>query len=168
MNLKQARGQRIAEARTKAGLTQGELAKKAGLTDDIIWNLEKGKRDLRADESMAICRALHKRLEYIVDGESWPDTTSEESRPREGRWDGQIKDRKTAPPRSGPRWPFSVRTWWRSERLRLLTWIACYCLVAGVFIAFPAWPLRWHALAVAVCCFFVLQLSLRLHSLKQA
>jgi len=60
--------------------------------------------------------------------------------------------------------PFIV-TLLRSERRRLRTWITCFCLCGVVFLLYPVVPLRWHALGVAVCGFFVLQMSLRLSAL---
>ena len=62
--------------------------------------------------------------------------------------------------------PFVV-AWLGSERHRLLTWIVGYSVCAGVFILFPAVPLRWHALGVAVCGFFILQLSMRFSALDR-
>jgi transcriptional regulator with XRE-family HTH domain len=49
---------RLRELRTQAGLSQTELAEKAGLTKDGIAQLEQGRRSPSWDTVLALCAAL--------------------------------------------------------------------------------------------------------------
>jgi transcriptional regulator with XRE-family HTH domain len=49
---------RLRELRTEAGLSQTELAEKAGLTKDGIAQLEQGRRSPSWDTVLALCAAL--------------------------------------------------------------------------------------------------------------
>lgn len=51
-------GPRLKELRVKAGLTQGHLAERSGLTQGGIANLEQGHREPAWSTILALCAAL--------------------------------------------------------------------------------------------------------------
>lgn len=44
--LQKALGDRIREVRTKAGLLQGELAQRAGMSEPLVWRIENGRQNV--------------------------------------------------------------------------------------------------------------------------
>ena len=52
------RGNRIYKYRKKAGLTQSELAEKAGLADRTFADIERGSSNMRVETLLKICDAL--------------------------------------------------------------------------------------------------------------
>ena len=267
-------GKRVQDTRGAAKMSRPFLAEKVGLTDDIIYHIERGERSLKADEVDKFAAALGVPAIWISEGRV-PNTPSSanvargddlgevrvepvatglaerpSTAPPEGAVPGRAEEPATPLPASlaplsaespkpavternpaptspqsmvpgraeGPSVPLAVNlesvpveapkiarpeaspepapaddhqptppkgvkatlrrmliavlppivvTVLGSERRRLLTWIVGYCVCAGVFIVFPAVPLRWHALGVAVCGFFILQLSLRFNALDR-
>lgn len=81
-----ALGRRVRQARKAEGLTQVQLAKKAGVEQSTISELEKGE-NVGSVHLVAIARALRRRPQWIETGmppefdggESWPFTVSAES-----------------------------------------------------------------------------------------
>lgn len=61
-------GERIAQYREEAGMSQRELAKKSGLTSPAICQYESGKRvpDLKC--FVAICSTLKVRMDMVLRG----------------------------------------------------------------------------------------------------
>ncbi|MGQ0544020.1 MAG: helix-turn-helix domain-containing protein [Betaproteobacteria bacterium] len=51
-------GEAVLVARKAAGLTQAQLAQRAGVGDKFLYNLERGKGTLRVDKVMAVLAAL--------------------------------------------------------------------------------------------------------------
>lgn len=60
-------GQRLAEARDLAGMTQERVAREVGLDRTAIVLLEKGDRNLRVPELVEIARVLGRPLSYFVE-----------------------------------------------------------------------------------------------------
>jgi Zn-dependent peptidase ImmA (M78 family)/transcriptional regulator with XRE-family HTH domain len=68
-------GQRIAQARSDAGMTQGELGQAIGLDRTAIAKLESGTRKVSATELVAIAAALDRPIDWFVT-ESPPSVVS--------------------------------------------------------------------------------------------
>jgi len=64
---KELLGQRLAEARELAGMTQESVARQLGLDRAAISNLERGDRNLRVPELVALAEILGRPLSYFVD-----------------------------------------------------------------------------------------------------
>jgi transcriptional regulator with XRE-family HTH domain len=60
-------GETLKTLREKAGLSQRELAHKAGLTRDAVSSLEQGRRQPAWDTVQALCRALGVSSEVFRD-----------------------------------------------------------------------------------------------------
>lgn len=61
-------GKRIRECRLKAGLSQRELARQAGLRHALISRLETGhKHDVLVSTLLALARTLDTSLDYLCD-----------------------------------------------------------------------------------------------------
>ena len=60
-------GERVAEARTEAGLTQAQLAAAVGMARSALAKIETGLRGVSAVELVAIARELRRRVEWFVD-----------------------------------------------------------------------------------------------------
>lgn len=66
-------GRRIREARTRLGLTQRELAQKAGLpAHQVVSQIEKGERDVKAWELARIAQVLHLSVAELLTPEPPP------------------------------------------------------------------------------------------------
>lgn len=61
-------GQKLRAIRALRGITQADLAKKAGISPTAIAEYELGKRDLRASTIRKLCDALGVDVTYSVDG----------------------------------------------------------------------------------------------------
>lgn len=85
-------GRRVRQARKAEGLTQVQLAKKAGVAQSTISELEKGE-NVGSVHLVAIARALRRRPQWIETGlppefeggGNWPFTLSAESYQRLSR-----------------------------------------------------------------------------------
>jgi transcriptional regulator with XRE-family HTH domain len=64
---KELLGQRLAEARELAGMTQDGVARRLGVDRAAISNLERGDRNLRVPELVALAEILGRPLSYFVD-----------------------------------------------------------------------------------------------------
>ncbi len=62
-------GQRICARRSQMGMTQEELAERANVTSQTISFAELGKKAMRADTIIGICRALQISADYLLFGE---------------------------------------------------------------------------------------------------
>lgn len=70
---------RVRDAREKAGLSQGELAKAAGVHPTYISHVERGTRSLGADALARVADVLGLPVAYLVEGEGAPDYRAAES-----------------------------------------------------------------------------------------
>jgi transcriptional regulator with XRE-family HTH domain len=61
-------GNKLKAIRALRGVTQAELAEKAGVSMSSVAEYELGKRDLRADTIRKLCEALGVTVTYHVDG----------------------------------------------------------------------------------------------------
>ena len=65
-------GQRMADARQRAGLTQTELAKKLGVTQQVIAAWERRVIALRPNQIKALAQAINTTADYLIGvTESW-------------------------------------------------------------------------------------------------
>jgi len=60
-------GERVAQARIDAGLTQVQLASAVGVDRSALAKIETGSRGVSAVELVAIARELHRRIEWFVE-----------------------------------------------------------------------------------------------------
>jgi transcriptional regulator with XRE-family HTH domain len=60
-------GQVLCEARDEAGLTQEELAARAGMDRSYVSDVERGEASLSVDRLLRICRALGVKAATIVE-----------------------------------------------------------------------------------------------------
>lgn len=60
-------GERVAEARAEAGLTQAQLSSAVGVDRSGLAKIETGARRVSATELVAIARELRRRVEWFVD-----------------------------------------------------------------------------------------------------
>ena len=62
-------GERIHSRRKELGLTQEQLAERMDVSIQMISNLELGKKAIRPENLVKICRILHISADYILRGE---------------------------------------------------------------------------------------------------
>lgn len=96
-------GAAIKAARDGLRMTQGDLAEAAGFNSaQIVSDIERGKRDVKAFELVRIARALHLPLEMLLGGEDQEDEGPAEpvrvlwrraEVPRDDRKDAQLRER---------------------------------------------------------------------------
>lgn len=72
--------QRVKTAREHLGLTQRELAREAGLTQQQISSLESGKRSLTSYGFVKLAKALNVSTDFLFTGET-------------GRWESELLER---------------------------------------------------------------------------
>ncbi|WP_146845910.1 helix-turn-helix domain-containing protein [Cellulomonas terrae] len=70
---------RVRDAREKAGLSQGELARQAGVHPTYISHVENDRRALGEDALARVAQVLGVSVAYLLDGEQAPDYRSAES-----------------------------------------------------------------------------------------
>ena len=68
--LKELIGRRIAEARQEAGLTQEELAERAGLASENLSRAERGRSTLRTSKLIAVADSLGVTIDDLARGRS--------------------------------------------------------------------------------------------------
>lgn len=68
-------GQRLAQRRKALNLTQERLAEKAGVSTQMISNMELGKKAVRPENLFNICEALDLSVDYALSG--WGEDKSE-------------------------------------------------------------------------------------------
>ena len=79
---------RLRELRTEAGLSQQELAEKAGMTKDGIAHLEQGRRSPSWETVLALCAALGVSCEAFTVSPS-PTEPPGRGRPRKAAPEGK-------------------------------------------------------------------------------
>jgi transcriptional regulator with XRE-family HTH domain len=62
-------GKRISKRRKELGMTQEDLAEKAGLTSQTVSTAETGAKALRPQNIVKLCRALDTSADYLLFGE---------------------------------------------------------------------------------------------------
>ncbi|QUI24841.1 helix-turn-helix transcriptional regulator [Vallitalea pronyensis] len=62
-------GERIWNIRDQIGLSRNELAEKAGVCENTIYNIETGERGFTVDVLKRICTALEISSDYVLYGE---------------------------------------------------------------------------------------------------
>jgi transcriptional regulator with XRE-family HTH domain len=69
---------RIAELRQRVGLTQLELSRRAGVTENTVQNWEKGRVGIEQIERvLGFCKALNCQVEDLIEVKSRPETSAE-------------------------------------------------------------------------------------------
>jgi transcriptional regulator with XRE-family HTH domain len=71
-------GERVRRLRIELGLTQDELAQKAGISKSFLSDLENGKRSIGAETLLDLGRAMSVSLDYLMTGKGSDDQTSRE------------------------------------------------------------------------------------------
>ncbi len=71
-------GEKLFTARKRTGLTQAELAEKAGLSDRTYANIERGNVNMRIETFLNICKALHITPNDILTDDNFPIVKREE------------------------------------------------------------------------------------------
>ena len=61
-------GSKLRAIRALRGITQADLAAKAGISQTAIAEFEKDKRDLRSSTVVKLCEALGVKVTYKIDG----------------------------------------------------------------------------------------------------
>lgn len=61
-------GSKLRAIRALRGITQADLAEKAGISQTAVAEFEKDKRDLRTSTVVKLCEALGVQVTYKVDG----------------------------------------------------------------------------------------------------
>lgn len=81
-------GERLAAARREAGLTQGELAGRAGVTLNSIWRYETGRRPEDYDVLARLSQAVGAPVDFLLHGGGAASTgVAEDAR----GWDGALR-----------------------------------------------------------------------------
>jgi transcriptional regulator with XRE-family HTH domain len=60
-------GQRIREIRLQQGLSQPQLAKRAGMSRSYLTQLEQGSSEPTVSKAIAIAKALKTTLSYLIE-----------------------------------------------------------------------------------------------------
>lgn len=60
-------GPKLKAIRALRGMTQQELADRAGLEQSAIAKFEAGKREIRTDTLRRLCEALDVKIQYLID-----------------------------------------------------------------------------------------------------
>lgn len=63
-------GERIYGKRKSLGITQEELAETVGVSEQMISNLECGKKAIRPENLVKVCSALNLSTDYVLTGGS--------------------------------------------------------------------------------------------------
>lgn len=61
-------GSTLRAIRALRGITQLDLAAKAGISPTAIAEFERGKRSIRTDTVIKLCEALRVKVAYTIDG----------------------------------------------------------------------------------------------------
>ncbi|HEY8530883.1 MAG TPA: helix-turn-helix transcriptional regulator [Limnochorda sp.] len=75
-------GQRLQALRVQRGLTQVQLAQRAGVSQTVIARLEAGKRSGRLETWVRLAAALGVTLDELVGGEAQTPSEQENNSPR--------------------------------------------------------------------------------------
>ncbi|GEM_PF-728446 len=63
-------GERIFSLRREMGMTQEDLAERAGVSSQFISYAESGKRSVRSENLLRISQALHVSVDYLLTGDT--------------------------------------------------------------------------------------------------
>lgn len=74
-------GERVRRLRTDRGLTQDDLAQKAGISKGFLSDLENGKRSIGAETLLDLGRAMGVSLDFLMTGEDSTDHGGKENIP---------------------------------------------------------------------------------------
>ncbi len=74
-------GKRVRRLRTDLGLTQDELAQKAGISKSFLSDLENGKRSIGAETLLDLGRAMSVSLDFLMTGNGSKDHEQQEQIP---------------------------------------------------------------------------------------
>ncbi len=66
-------GERIRRRRADLGLTQDELAQKAGISKSFLSDVENGKRSIGAETLLDLGRAMNLSLDFLMTGQESED-----------------------------------------------------------------------------------------------
>ena len=77
MDLKKEIGQRIAICRTKLGISQAELGKRANISARIISRTESGRNSLKSENLAKVAQVLGVSTEYLMTGLTEVDDIAE-------------------------------------------------------------------------------------------
>jgi len=71
-------GERVRHRRTQLGLTQDDLAQKAGISKSFLSDLENDKRSIGAETLLDLGQAMGVSLDFLMTGEASEDQTQKE------------------------------------------------------------------------------------------
>jgi transcriptional regulator with XRE-family HTH domain len=74
-------GERIKRRRADLGLTQDQLAQKAGISKSFLSDLENGKRSIGAETLLDVGRAMSVSLDFLMTGEGSEDRRDDKEIP---------------------------------------------------------------------------------------
>lgn len=62
-------GERVKWQRIVQGISQGDLADMAGVSTQFLYNIERGRQNIRSDNLIKLSRALQVSTDYLLLGE---------------------------------------------------------------------------------------------------
>lgn len=68
-NLLKDMGKRLSDKRKELGITQEKLAEKMSVSIQMISNMEQGKKAIRPENLVKICKVLNISADYVLTGE---------------------------------------------------------------------------------------------------
>lgn len=71
-------GERIRARRQELGWTQQELARRAGISNSFLSDLENGRRSVSAENLLEIARVLQRSLDFLMQGSGVIEGNSDE------------------------------------------------------------------------------------------
>jgi transcriptional regulator with XRE-family HTH domain len=71
-------GERVRHRRTELGLTQDDLAQRAGISKSFLSDLENGKRSIGAETLLDLGQAMGVSLDFLMTGKASEDQAQQE------------------------------------------------------------------------------------------